>query len=84
MATGSLGLVQRPHSCDRGQEFGLLKGMCLPPAIIQAPRDISNRLSDVIDSFQARYAAERVKRPEVYRWQFDKYVIPHLATTTSP
>ena len=43
-------------------------------------RDASNRLSDVIDAFQTRYAAERVKRPVVYRWQFDKYIVPHIGS----
>ncbi len=50
----------------------------IPSPTTSRRRDTSNRLTDVIDAFQTRYAAERVKRPEVYRWQFDKYVIPEI------
>ena len=50
----------------------------IPAPTTSRRRDNGNSLREVIDSFQARYAAERVKRPEVYRWQFDKYVIPQL------
>ena len=38
----------------------------------------SNRFADQIDVFMQRYAKERVKRPEYYRWQFDKYIAPHF------
>lgn len=37
-----------------------------------------NRLADLIDQFQTRYAEEKVKRPEAYRWMFDKYIVPHF------
>jgi integrase len=50
----------------------------LPAVVAPRRRAGSNRLSDQIDGFQKRYAAERVKRPESYRWMFDKYVVPHL------
>ncbi len=50
----------------------------VPAATSSRHREVSNRLCDQIDSFQKRYSAERVKRPEAYRWQFDKYVVPYL------
>jgi integrase len=53
-------------------------GIVPMPAYTRSTRKTPNRLSDQIDTFMHRYAEQRVKRPEVYRWQFDKYVIPYF------
>ena len=37
-----------------------------------------NRVGDQIDLFMTRYAEQRLKHPESYRWMFDKYVVPHF------
>ncbi len=73
---GKLGLASARTAAIAVKE-SIGEGRIPAPSTISRGR-ASNRLRDVIDSFQARYAAERVKRPEVYRWQFDKYVIPEI------
>jgi integrase len=37
-----------------------------------------NRVSEHVDTFMLRHAEQRMKRPESYRWMFDKYIIPHF------
>ncbi len=49
----------------------------IPAPALSKRRDTSNLLRDRSTFSSSRYAAERVKRPEAYRWMFDKYVLPH-------
>lgn len=73
---GKLGVAE---ARTRGEEIrkAARKGDIPAPSLARR-QETSNRLRDQADIFQRRYAAERVKRPEVYRWMFDKYVNPHL------
>lgn len=73
---GQLGVAD---ARTRGEELRKAgrKGDIPAPALAKRP-DASNLLRDHIDTFQRRYAEERVKRPEAYRWMFDKYVVPLL------
>lgn len=58
---------------------GQISGGVVPvPNAVRMARNTSNRVADQIDAFMLRYAEERVKRPEMYRWQFDKYIVPHF------
>lgn len=50
----------------------------LPVASVRASGADGKRVSDAIDLFMRRHAQEKVKRPESYRWMFDKYVVPHF------
>jgi integrase len=49
------------------------------PVAVRRRRDSSNSVRSLVDRFQHEYVTERgVKRPDAYRWMFDKYVLPRL------
>lgn len=55
------------------------KGAVPLPTINRPRGNAGTRVRDAIDSFMAIYCVEKeVKRPESYRWMFDKYVVDQL------
>lgn len=53
-------------------------GVIPAPSRARPSAKAANRVRDQIDAFQKRWAEPRMKRPESYRWMFDKYVVDHF------
>ena len=56
----------------------------IPMPASPRPSLAEGRIRDLVDRFMAEYCVDKaVKRPEAYRWQFDKYVIPRFGDWTA-
>lgn len=74
---GQFGLAAARAEAIKVKE-GIGQGILPLPAAAR-PKPAQDSVSAMADRFMAEYAVDRqVKRPEAYRWQFDKYILPRI------
>jgi len=55
-----------------------VRGGAMPKASTARASAVQGQFSATIDLFMRRHAEGRLKRPEAYRWMFDKYILPRF------
>jgi integrase len=76
---GELGLAAARAEAIRLKD-GIGQGILPQPAVARSKSPQDN-VRAMVDRFMCEYAVDRqVKRPEAYRWQFDKYILPRIGS----